>query len=148
MDSLGTAAPAPKVRVLVADDEEVIAKTLAAILELAGYEVIAVFDGEAAVKLLDRFKPDLLLTDITMPCASGIEVASITRRILPRCKILLFSGHAELQHVLRLQDEVLPFDLVVKPVHPTELLALLRKALRSEHPALLVPIDMEDDNVH
>ena len=50
--------------------------------------------------------------------------------------------------MLRLQDEVRPFDLVVKPVRPTELLALIGKALRSEHPALLVPIDMEDDNVH
>ena len=144
-----TGAPPPKVRVLVADDEEVIASTLAAILELAGYEVCAVYGGEAALRLLDLFKPDLVITDIMMPGVTGVEVAFAARAALPRCKILLFSGHAGLHDLLRTnQAEGLSFELITKPIQPDELLAKLRGTLRSDSPALLVPIDIDEENIH
>ena len=143
------AAPPPKVRVLVADDEEVIASTLATILELAGYEVCAVYGGEAALRLLDLFKPDLVITDIMMPGVSGIEVAFAARAALPRCRVLLFSSHAGLHDLLRTNEqEGLAFDLVTKPIRPGDLLDKLKGTLRSDAPALLVPIDIDEDNIH
>lgn len=149
MESQETAIAAPKVRVLVADDEELIARTLATILELAGYEVCAVYGGDAAVKLLDLFKPDLILTDVSMPGTTGIEVASIAQESLPRCKILLFSGQASLQtSLLRSTGYELPFEFLTKPVHPGELLAKLREMLRGDKPALLIPIETDDAKVH
>ncbi len=142
-------APPPKVRVLVADDEEVIASTLAAILELAGYEVCAVYGGEAALRLLDIFKPDLVITDITMPGVTGIEVAFSARAALPRCKILLFTGHSSLHDLLRTKEsEGLSFELVTKPIRPEDLLSKLRGTLRSATPALLVPIEIDEENIH
>ncbi len=139
----------PKIRVLVADDEEVIASTLAAILELAGYEVCAVYGGEAALRLLDLFKPDLVITDITMPGITGVEVAFAARAALPRCKILLFSGHASLHDLLRTnQSEGLSFELVTKPIRPDDLLSKLKETLRSASPALLVPIEIDEENIH
>ena len=149
MQAQPTGAPAAKVRVLVADDEEVIATTLATILELAGYDVCAVYGGEAAVRLMDLFKPDLVITDITMPGVTGVEVAFAARAVLPRCKILLFTGHASLHNLLRAsEDEGLSFDLVTKPIRPGDLLAKVQDTLRSDFPALLVPIEVDDENIH
>src|ERR1700743_3228228 len=83
-----------KPKVLVADDEQVIANTLAIILNQAGFEARAVFSGEKAIELLDSFEPDMLISDVIMTGMTGIEAAIITRQRLPKCKILLFSGQA------------------------------------------------------
>jgi len=91
-DSTTTASSKPKV--LVADDEQVIANTLAIILNQAGFEARAVFSGEKAVESLDNFQPDMLISDVIMTGMTGIEAAIITRSKLPKCKILLFSGQA------------------------------------------------------
>ena len=149
MEPFETGVAPPKIRVLVADDEEVIARTLATILDLAGYEACAVYGGDAALKLLDLFKPDLVITDVTMPGVTGVQVASAAHMSLPRCKILLFTGHAALHDLLRADEvEGLAFDIIMKPIRPAELLERLRQTLRSDHPALLVPIDIDDLNVH
>jgi CheY-like chemotaxis protein len=83
-----------KPRVLVADDEQVIANTLAIILNQAGFEARAVYSGEKAIDALDSFQPDMLISDVIMTGMTGIEAAIQTRAKLPRCKILLFSGQA------------------------------------------------------
>jgi CheY-like chemotaxis protein len=83
-----------KPRVLVADDEQVIANTLAIILNQAGFEARAVYSGEKALDALDTFHPDMLISDVIMTGMTGIEAAIQTRAKLPNCKILLFSGQA------------------------------------------------------
>ena len=70
--------PAPKSKVLVADDEQVIANTLAIILNQAGFEARAVYSGEKAIEALDSFEPDMLISDVIMPGMTGIEAAIIT----------------------------------------------------------------------
>jgi CheY-like chemotaxis protein len=106
-----------KPKVLVADDEQVIANTLAIILNQAGFEARAVFSGEKAVELLDSFQPGM----------TGIEAAIITRTRLPKCKILLFSGQAATADLLeKAREQGHEFEILAKPVHPTDLLAKLR----------------------
>jgi len=119
----------PKPRVLVADDEQVIANTLAIILNQAGFEARAVYSGEKALEELDSFMPDMLISDVIMltPGLTGIEVAIETRKKLPTCKVLLFSGQAATADLLeRARAEGHEFDILAKPVHPTDLLAKLR----------------------
>ena len=118
---------ATKPKVLVADDEQVIANTLAIILNQAGFEARAVFSGEKAVEALDGFQPDMLISDVIMTGMTGIEAAIQTRNRLPHCKILLFSGQAATADLLeqaRMQGH--EFEILAKPVHPTDLLAKLR----------------------
>ena len=122
-----TSTNASKPRVLVADDEQVIANTLAIILNQAGFEARAVFSGEKAVEALDTFQPDMLISDVIMTGMTGIEAAIITRQRLLKCKILLFSGQAATADLLeKARTQGHEFEILAKPVHPTDLLAKLR----------------------
>lgn len=122
-----TPITASKSKVLVADDEQVIANTLAIILNQAGFEARAVYSGDKAVEALDTFKPDMLISDVIMPGMTGIEAAIITRQRMPQCKILLFSGQAATADLLeKARAEGHEFEILAKPVHPTDLLAKLR----------------------
>lgn len=116
-----------KPRVLVVDDEQVIADTLAKILDLNGYDASAVYTGTAAVESARSLKPDLVISDVIMPDMNGIEAAISIRGFLPSCKILLFSGQAATADLLenaRAQGH--EFEILAKPVHPSDLLAKLK----------------------
>jgi len=126
MSEAPAAAPIKR-KVLVADDEQVIANTLAIILNQAGFEARAVYSGEKAVEALDTFEPDMLITDVIMTGMTGIEAAIATQAKLPNCKILLFSGQAATADLLeKARQDGHEFEILAKPVHPTDLLAKLR----------------------
>jgi CheY-like chemotaxis protein len=115
------------IKQVIVDDEEIIANTLAIILNQAGFEAIARLSGEEAVAELEHFKPDLLICDVIMPGMSGIEAAIITQSKLSKCKILLFSGQAATSDLLdKARSEGHEFDILAKPVHPADLLKKLR----------------------
>src|SRR5215468_5204468 len=123
--SKGGQSTTPKV--LVVDDERVIADTLAIILNQAGFNAAAVYTGTEAVERARKEKPDLVISDVIMPDMNGIEAAIRIRQMLPGCKILLFSGQAATADLLekaRLQGH--EFEILAKPVHPQDLLAKLR----------------------
>ncbi len=119
----GTAKP----KVLVADDEQVIANTLAIILNQAGFEARAVYSGENALESIEAFQPNMLISDVIMTGMTGIEAAIQIRAKLPQCKILLFSGQAATADLLeKARSQGHEFEILAKPVHPTDLLAKLR----------------------
>jgi CheY-like chemotaxis protein len=116
-----------KRKVIVLDDEQVIANTLAIILNQAGFEARAVFSGQQAIELLESFQPEMLIADVVMPGMTGIEAAIAIRNKLPKCDILLFSGQAATTELLeRARTQGHEFEILAKPVHPSDLLAKLR----------------------
>jgi CheY-like chemotaxis protein len=116
-----------KPKVLVADDERVIADTLAIILNQSGFEATAVYSGEKAVEAAKLLKPDMLISDVIMTDMNGIDAAIKIRKLLPECKILLFSGQAATADLLdRARVQGHEFEILAKPVHPQDLLARLR----------------------
>jgi CheY-like chemotaxis protein len=116
-----------KPRVLVVDDEQVIADTLAKILDLNGYDASAVYTGTAAVESARSIHPDLIISDVIMPDMNGIEAAIHIREFLPGCKILLFSGQAATADLLETaRAQGYEFEILAKPVHPSDLLAKLK----------------------
>lgn len=117
-----------KPRVLVVDDEHVIADTLAKILDLNGYDASAVYTGTAAVESARKLRPDLVISDVIMPDMNGIEAAISIRGFLPSCKILLFSGQAATADLLEnARAHGHEFEILAKPVHPADLLAKLKR---------------------
>jgi CheY-like chemotaxis protein len=115
-----------KPKVLVADDERVIADTLAIILNQSGFEAHAVYSGEKAVEAARTLQPNMLISDVIMQDMNGIDAAIRIREILPTCKILLFSGQAATADLLeRARKQGHDFEILAKPVHPQDLLARL-----------------------
>jgi len=118
---------AERPKVLVADDERVIADTLAMILNKSGFEARAVYSGERALELATTFAPDMLICDVIMADLNGIDAAIQFRALLPRIKILLFSGQAATADLLeKARTQGYEFEILAKPVHPQDLLTKLR----------------------
>ena len=114
-------------RALVVDDERLIADTMADILEGAGFDVTAAYDGWTALEAAARVRPDYLLSDVSMPRMNGVELAIAMRKMYATTRILLFSGQTGISEILRLgQDQGYDFDLVAKPIHPLTLIAKLK----------------------
>jgi CheY-like chemotaxis protein len=113
-------------RVLVLDDERVIANTLALILNRSGYEARAVYNAEAAIKTAGELLPDFLISDVIMDGMTGIDAAIRITQIVPQCHIILFSGQAATADLLeRAEANGHRFELLMKPVHPRVLLKRL-----------------------
>jgi DNA-binding response OmpR family regulator len=116
--------------VLVVDDEQVIADTLAAILSRSGYAALAAYDGSDALEIADLIPPQMMITDVCMPGMSGLELAIAVREIIPDCKVLLFSGQASSADLLAAARTAgYDFEALSKPIHPKELLARVSKCL-------------------
>jgi DNA-binding response OmpR family regulator len=110
-------------RVLVVDDEEIIADILAMILMEHGFDVTAVYSGELAIATAITMKPELLISDLMMRGLDGIDTAVQIRALMPGCKVILHSGHvntADLPLRHRLEEHSL--EIVPKPIHPQTLL--------------------------
>jgi len=84
-----------KTKILVVDDVDTIARVYARFLERKGFEVRIAFNGDGALEEWDRFKPDLVISDIKMPKMSGFELANELRKKKPDQKIILMTGYAD-----------------------------------------------------
>jgi CheY-like chemotaxis protein len=117
-------------RVLIADDEEIIADSLAEILGGYGYCTTAAYSGTMAVDLASSFRPDVVISDVVMPGLNGIEACQIIRQKFPSCRILLFSGQATTHGFLDpFQTSGAEFEILSKPLAPKVLLAYLSGAV-------------------
>ena len=117
-----------KQRILIVDDEKIIADTLALILNGIGCESEAVYSGESALEAADRFKPDILISDVIMGGINGIELAILLAKKRPDCKVILFSGQAATADLIaQAGAQGRAFEILAKPVHPTVLIECVRR---------------------
>jgi DNA-binding NtrC family response regulator len=116
------------ITVYVVDDEPLIAMTLAAILNASGFRATSFKNAEDAIKAAESECPSLLISDVVMPGMNGVDLAIHLKSKCPKCKILLFSGQAATADILEAARSLgYDFELLSKPVHPTDLLAAIRK---------------------
>ena len=121
-----------KPKVLIADDEQIIADTLAMILNQGGFEAQAVYSCVKALGMAPDFKPDLLISDVIMSELNGIEAAIRMKALLPDIRVFLLSGQtatAELLEKVNAADR--DFEVLAKPLHPKDLINKLRDRLLS-----------------
>ena len=106
-------------RILLAEDEEAMRTYLSRALENAGYSVVAVDRGTAALPLLQTERFDLLLSDIIMPEMDGIELAQRCAEISPETKVMFITGFAAV--TLKASQEAPQAKVLSKPFHLRDL---------------------------
>ena len=114
-------------RVLIVDDESLIADTLGLIFSKHGFDTKVVYTADEALQCARDFTPDLLLCDINMPVRSGLELMADFSREFPDCRVLVLTGyHSNLARVTEQSAKHrYPVRLITKPIAPVD---LLRKA--------------------
>ena len=117
-----------RAKVLIVDDQRLIADTLAEILSNAGFDAVAAYDGFDALDKASRFNPQWVVTDVLMPRMNGVELAIALRKNFPSSAILLFSGQAGISDILQEgRRQGYQFELIAKPIHPLKLIERLKE---------------------
>ncbi|HEX8278139.1 MAG TPA: response regulator transcription factor [Segetibacter sp.] len=117
-------------KILVAEDEPLMLMAIEAKLKNEGFEVVTASDGREALKVLEHFSPDLIVTDILMPYTSGLELISIVksgqRKKIP---LIVLSGLDQEETVME-AFQLGADDFITKPFNPTELVVRVKKLLK------------------
>ncbi|MGQ3684866.1 MAG: response regulator [Candidatus Loosdrechtia sp.] len=121
----------PKEKILVVDDEQDLVKLIRYHLEKDGYKVITAFDGENALFLARREKPELIILDLMLPGIDGFEVCRKLKanQELANSAIVMLTAKGEKDDItvgLKLGAD----DYVTKPFSPKELIARVEAVLR------------------
>lgn len=106
-------------RILLAEDDNSLRGFLTRALERAGHDVVDCENGDDAIDVLENSGFDLLLTDIVMPGADGIEVARVASARYPGMKIMFISGFAAV--ALTAAQASPQAKVLAKPVHLRDL---------------------------
>ena len=115
-------------KIIVVDDEPVIADTLVNILNGEGYKAISTSDGKSAIEWATRFEPDVVVSDVIMPGLSGVDTAKAILKKIPKCRVILFSGQAASVDLLaEARREGYSFEVIAKPVDPDLLLNMISR---------------------
>lgn len=116
-------------RILILDDEEPMRVVIAAVLTKAGHVVTDAADGAAAIKVLERWQTDVLITDLVMPGKEGIETIAYVRRAFPDLPIIAISGSKWNDLYLRTASQMGAVRTLAKPFQPSALLGIIEEVL-------------------
>ena len=134
---------AERSRILVVDDETQIARVLKTTLNSQGYEVKTASDGESALNLAVDWIPDLIVTDLSMPGMTGIELCRSVRE-RSQVPIIVLSVRGEEKIKIEALDSGAD-DYVTKPFSVSELLARVRANLRRSAATQESPAEVVED---
>ena len=130
MGCSGTSAMLEIKRILIVDDEVVIASSLARIFANEGYDCRAANSVNEAVETVSAWTPHLAIVDVRLREINGVELAIQLREQFPNCEVALFTGIHDLTDLLdAARDAGHTFEVISKPVHPEDLLAIVARKL-------------------
>ena len=116
-------------KILVAEDETIMLKTIDLRLRKDGYEVFLAEDGLEALKKLEEFSFDLIITDIMMPYASGLEIIGTVRKDKTRkVPIIILSAMGQ-EDVVMEAFQLGVDDYITKPFSPNELSVRVKRLI-------------------
>ncbi|MFP3949268.1 MAG: sigma-54-dependent transcriptional regulator [Gemmatimonadota bacterium] len=143
-----TSSNSASTRILLVDDETSILDSLEILLKGEGYDVTTAAGGRAGLEALEHDRYDIVVSDIRMPHASGMDILSKARETDPETAVILMTAQASLQSAVRAVNEG-AFYYIQKPFANDELLAICRRAgearqLKVENKALKKEIRRRD----
>jgi len=118
-------------RILVVDDDREIVRLVRAYLEQAGYYTLTAYNGETALHMIRRDRPDLIVLDLMLPDRDGWSITRIVRgdESLARTPIIMLTARVEdSDKIAGLESGA--DDYIPKPFNPNELVARVRAVLR------------------
>lgn len=124
-------------KIFVVDDEPQILKVLKAYLEKAGYQVVTASEGNQALSIFQREKPDFLILDLNLPGMDGLDICKAVRRDSDIPILMLTARVEEADRLIGL--ELGADDYVLKPFSPREIVMRVRTILRRTTAAPAAP---------
>jgi NarL family two-component system response regulator LiaR len=121
------------ITILIVDDHTVVRQGVRTLLEMhPDLQVVGEAESaEAALPLIEKLVPDVVLLDLLLPGINGVEATRQIKRISPRTQIVVLTSYAEDEHVFpALRAGALSY--LLKDIHPRELAESVRKAARGE----------------
>jgi len=111
-------------RVLVVDDDHLVADTLTLVFRKSGFDAKTAYSADEALSCAREFSPNLLLCDVTMPGRDGLSLVKDVTRELPDCRIIVLTGFYSNLKSVREQASTLsqPVGILTKPCQPSDLL--------------------------
>jgi two-component system response regulator HydG len=115
------------IRVLIVDNDEALAQSIAESLERVGYPCIVATSGPDGIKCVDRETFDVVFTDLVMPHADGMQVLTHTKQALPDCEVVMVTGHASVPKAVEAMQQG-AFNFLEKPITPKRIRAVAERA--------------------
>lgn len=112
--------------ILIAEDDELILRTIEHKLVKEGYEVLLTRNGKDAIETLKDKKVDLIITDIMMPFASGIEILAALKTMGKKIPVIMLSSMGQEEVIVDAFD-LGASDFIVKPFSPNELILRVKR---------------------
>src|ERR671932_196048 len=119
----------PKGRILIVDDEPVIAESLDEMLRDWGYETAIAPDGVAGLAAVEEFNPLVVVSDVYMPRLDGFGLLREVRELHPETAVILLTGQASVEMAMRAIQEEGAFHYLEKPVDFAKLRILVERAV-------------------
>jgi DNA-binding response OmpR family regulator len=107
-------------KILVAEDDPLILRTIETRLKKDGHEVVVTSDGRSALQHIASDNPDLIITDIMMPYISGLEIIVAVKQASKKTPVIILSGMGQENTVLE-AFKLGADDYITKPFSPNEL---------------------------
>ena len=112
-------------KILVVDDEGAIRETLVTYLETEGYDMRTADSGVTALKVIEEFKPQVVLLDIRMPDMDGLQCLRSIMKLTPGIAVVVMSGFAS-EQIARKTLEIGAFEYINKPISFEHLIKVLQ----------------------
>jgi two-component system, OmpR family, response regulator len=116
-------------RVLLVDDEVAFANNIAKLISKRGYEVIAVYNGESAIRAIEENEFDVIVLDLKMPGLDGLATLKQIKKRQPNVEVIILTGHGSMDSGID-GIQLGAFDFIMKPVRFEDLHESIRQAFQ------------------
>nr|WP_321267878.1 response regulator [uncultured Sulfurimonas sp.] len=114
--------------ILYVEDDEMVRKSAVEYLERVAKKVLQAKDGKEAINVWKKHKPDIIITDISMPRLNGIDMASYIRAHDKDVQIIIATAHSDIDYLLKAVELQL-VKYIIKPITKEKLLGALEKSM-------------------
>ena len=117
-------------KILIVDDESMVTKTLSMLLGLEGFSNVITFNNpKEALKYLEEYEVDLIISDFIMPEMNGIDFLEIAKKYQNKVSMILLTGYADKENAIKAINAIGIFKYIEKPWDNKQLIINVKNAL-------------------